>query len=103
MTTLNTILFASKNNGGKAGVSISDIAGLVGGANAPVATTTVPGVVLQSADVTALTSVGPGVVANTIVDVTATPTQATVNANFATLATKVNAIQAALKAAGIMA
>lgn len=90
MASLETVLYASQRNGGSPSVSIADISALVGGD-------------LQAADVTALTSVGPGVAVNTIVDVTATPTQLTVNANFATLATKVNAILAALKAAGLMA
>lgn len=37
------------------------------------------------------------------VDVTATPTQATINNNFATLVQRLNAITAALKDAGILA
>lgn len=37
------------------------------------------------------------------VDVTATPTQATINNNFATLVTRVNALTAALRDAGIVA
>ena len=90
MSSLNTILYASSNNGGKAGVSIGDVAGLVGEAN-------------QAAAVTQFTSVGPGTPANAIVDVTVTPTQATINANFASLATKVDAIIAALVNAGLMA
>jgi hypothetical protein len=102
MTTLNTLLYASQNNGGKATVSINDIVSLVG-ENAPAATTTVAGVVLQSADQAALTSVGPGTPATAIVDVGTSFSQPILNANFATLATELNAILTKLKAAGIMA
>lgn len=100
MANSHTQLYASQGNGGKATVTVGELGSAI---SVPAATTTAAGTVLQAADVSALTSVGPGVVANTIVDVTGTPTQATINANFATLATKVNGITAALKAAGIMA
>lgn len=44
-----------------------------------------------------------GTPAGGTVDVTSTPTQATINNNFATLVQRVNAITAALKDAGILA
>ena len=102
MATTDTLLYATQNNGGSPSVSIAEIVALASIGGTP-ATTTTYGVVKQSADVVALSSVGPGVPAAGLVDVTATPTQATVNANFATLGTSVNAILTALKAAGIMA
>jgi hypothetical protein len=43
-----------------------------------------------------------GVTGNTIVDVTATPTQTTVNNNFRVLSDKVNAIIAVLKSNGTL-
>ncbi len=103
MTDVNTELYASQRNGGKAGVTIATIGTLVGAGAVPQASTTVFGTVKKSADVAALSSVGPGTPAAGLVDVTVTPTQATINANFATLGTQVNAILTALKAAGIMA
>lgn len=103
MTDLNTELYATQRNGGKAGVTIATIGDLVGGATVPAASTTVAGIVKKSATVAALTSVGPGTPAGTIVDVGAIFAQATLNANFASLGTQVNAILTALKAAGIMA
>ncbi|MEV7394340.1 hypothetical protein [Streptomyces sp. NPDC091215] len=44
-----------------------------------------------------------GTPAGGTVDVTATPTQSTINNNFATLVQRLNAITAALKDAGILA
>ena len=44
-----------------------------------------------------------GTPAGGTVDVTATPTQAAINNNFATIITRLNAITAALKDAGILA
>jgi hypothetical protein len=82
MATLDTILYASQNNGGKAGVSISEIAQLVGGNNAPVATETTFGVVKQSANVADA--------AVPFADLTAA-------------ANAYNALLAALQAAGLMA
>jgi hypothetical protein len=102
MTTLNTLLYASQNNGGKATVSVNDIVSLAAD-NASAATTTVAGVVLKAADQAALMSVGPGTPAGTIVDVGSSFSQPILNANFATLATEINAILTNLKAAGIMA
>lgn len=102
MTSLATQLYASQNNGGKASASVSDIVALAG-ENAPVATTTTVGVVLKAADVAALASVGPGTPADTIVDVGSSFSQPTINANFASLATQLNAALASLKAAGLMA
>ena len=50
MASLNTKLYASQENGGKASVSIQDVATLVGEASTiPAATTTTAGVVLKSA------------------------------------------------------
>lgn len=69
----------------------------------PVATTTTAGLVEEATDVAALSSVGPGVPAAGLVDVGTAFTQGTLNANFATLGTAVNAILSALKAAGHMA
>lgn len=102
MTTLATKLYATQNNGGSPDVLVSDLVALASTSGTP-ATTTTYGVVKEATDVAALTSVGPGTVAAGLVDVTATPTQATINANFATLGTQTNAILAALKAAGLMA
>jgi hypothetical protein len=44
-----------------------------------------------------------GTPAGGTVDVTATPTQSTINNNFATLVTRLNALTAALRDAGIVA
>lgn len=85
MADANTILYASRGNGGSPSVAISEIA-----------------TALAAADVAALTSVGPGVPAADLVDVTAAFSQPILNANFATLGTSVNAILASLKAAGLM-
>lgn len=101
MTSLDTELYATQRNGGKAGVTIGTIVDLAG-ENVPEATTTVPGAVLKAATVAPLTSVGPGTPAGTIVDVTVTPTQTTINANFASLATQFNALVASLKASGAL-
>ena len=98
MANANTKLYASQGNGGKATVKLSDIT-----AGLSTASTTTAGTVKQSADVAALTSVGPGTPAAGLVDVTNAFSQTVLNANFATLGTEVNAILAALKAAGIMA
>lgn len=103
MSNANTKLYASEGNGGKASVSIATIGSIIGGSNVPAATTTTAGVVKQSADVAALSSVGPGTPAAGLVDVTNAFSQTVLNANFATLGTEVNAILTALKAAGIMA
>jgi hypothetical protein len=103
MANTSTKLYASQANGGRADVTIAQIGALVGGATVPAASTTTAGIVKQSADVAALSSIGPGTPAAGIVDVTATFSQPIVNANFATLATQVNAILTALKNAGIMA
>lgn len=51
---------------------------------------------------TDLTS-GAGTAAAGTVDVTVTPTQTTINANFATVVTRLNAITAALRDANIIA
>jgi len=56
----------------------------------------------QAASVTALTN-SNGTADNTIADVGASFNQATLNNNFRDLSDKVNAIIAALKAAGLMA
>lgn len=56
----------------------------------------------QAASVTALTN-SNGTADNTIADVGASFSQATLNNNFRDLSDKVNAIIAALKAAGLMA
>jgi hypothetical protein len=50
MATTDTILYASQNNGFKAGVSIAEIGALVGGSTVPDATTTVSGIVKQAAN-----------------------------------------------------
>jgi hypothetical protein len=102
MTSLATKLYATQNNGGSPSVTINDIGSVLGSTASP-ATTSTLGVVKQATDVVALSSVGPGTPASGLVDVTATPTQATVNANFATLGTQLNAALAALKTAGLMA
>ena len=102
MASLATKLYATQNNGGSPSVTINDIGSVLGSTASP-ATTSTLGVVKQATDVAALSSVGPGTPASGLVDVTATPTQATVNANFATLGTQLNAALAALKAAGLMA
>jgi hypothetical protein len=44
-----------------------------------------------------------GTADGTVVDVTATPTQGTINDNFQEMSTKINAILAALRAANIIA
>ena len=80
MATLDTILYASQNNGFKAGVSISEIAQLVGGNNAPVATETTFGVVKQSANQADSTA-----------------------SDVAGIVSDFNALLAALQAAGLMA
>jgi hypothetical protein len=54
------------------------------------------------AALTDLTS-GVGTPAAGTVDVTATPTQTTINNNFATLVTRMNALASALRDAGILA
>lgn len=59
-------------------------------------------VTTKAANVAALSSVGPGTPAAGLVDVGAAFAQATLNNNFATLGTEVNAIRAALVAAGLM-
>lgn len=102
MTTLATKLYATQNNSGSPSALVSDIVALASTSGTP-ATTTTYGVVKEATDVVALTSVGPGVPAAGIVDVTAAFSQPVLNANFATLGTSVNAILAALKAAGLMA
>ena len=68
----------------------------------PAATTAAIGGVKEAANVAALTSVGPGTVAAGLVDVTGTPTQATINANFATLGTMIDAMRTAFVNAGQM-
>lgn len=55
----------------------------------------------QHASLTDLTS-GAGTAAAGTVDVTATPTQTTINSNFATVVTRLNAITAALRDANII-
>jgi hypothetical protein len=55
-----------------------------------------------SSSLAALTS-ATGTPAGGTVDVTATPTQASINNNFATIVQRLNAITAALKDAGILA
>lgn len=72
-------------------------------ASLPLATTTSAGVVKEAADVVNLASVGPGTPAGTIVDVGAAFSQATLNNNFASVATTLNAVMTALKNAGLMA
>jgi hypothetical protein len=57
---------------------------------------------LASAPVTDLTS-AVGTPAAGTVDVTATPTQSTINNNFATLVQRINALTQALRDAGIIA
>lgn len=102
MANSHTQLYASQNNGGKATVTVAQLGAAIGG-SIPTATTTTAGTVKQSADVAALSSVGPGTPAAGLVDVTNAFSQTVLNANFATLGTEVNAILTALKAAGIMA
>lgn len=48
-------------------------------------------------------TISVGTADNTLADVTATPTQTLVNNNFADVGTKINAILAALRGAGIVA
>lgn len=81
MTDLNTELYATQRNGGKAGVTIATIGGLVGGATVPASSTTVAGIAKQAAHI-----------ANsaTFADLTAATTAH-------------NALLAALQTAGLMA
>lgn len=102
MASLDTQLYATQNNGGSAAVTIRQVAALAS-TGGTAATTTTLGVVKQATDVAALSSVGPGVPAAGLVDVTAAFSQPVLNANFATLGTQLNAAMAALKAAGLMA
>lgn len=96
MANANTKLYASQGNGGKSTVSVSEL-----GAAVPVATSSTPGTVKKASTVAALT-IGTGTPAAGTVDVGASFTQATLNNNFATVATQINSILTALKAAGIM-
>ena len=100
MANSHTQLYASQGNGGRATVTVGELGSAI---TVPAASTTVAGVVKKSADVAALSSVGPGTPAAGLVDVTNAFSQTVLNANFATLGTEVNAILTALKAAGIMA
>lgn len=102
MASLATKLYATQNNGGSPSVTVGEVAALASTGGTP-ATTTTLGVVKQATDVAALSSVGPGVPAAGLVDVTAAFSQPVLNANFATLGTQLNAALAALKAAGLMA
>jgi hypothetical protein len=77
---------------------------LIQGANgAPTATTTVAGTVKEAADVAATANTNGTAAGAGIVDVTATPTQATINANFTLVANQINSILTNMKAAGQMA
>lgn len=114
MTTLATKLYALSENGGSPSVSVNDIGNVLGSTASP-ATTTTLGVVKQSATVsasavtvpTAAPAGGTGTAAggwDTAVDRDAAIT--TINGLVTAAAdykTKINAIIAALQAAGIMA
>ena len=81
MASLNTKLYASQENGGKASVSIQDVATLVGEASTiPAATTATEGVVLQSTAVADCVPAADGTSAGT----------------------QLNALLAALRTAGIV-
>lgn len=98
MANVNTKLYAIEGNGGRAYVTLGEAT-----ANGAPATATTYGVVKEAATVAALTSEGPGTPATGLVDVGAAFSQVTLNDNFATLGAKVDAILAAIKAAGQMA
>lgn len=98
MADVNTKLYASQGNGGRAEVSVGEVT-----QNGAPATTTTYGVVKQSATVAALTSEGPGTPATGLVDVGAAFSQTTLNDNFATLGAKLDALLAAMVASGQLA
>lgn len=92
-------LYISHGGSGQATVSLNEVA-TYSGANAPVATTTTAGPVKKAASVPNLTDNSGGTSGgNTIAAVTDNATAA--NA-VATLAAKVNALQTALRNAGIL-
>lgn len=81
-----------------------DIVTFVGtSGSVPAATTTTIGGVKEAADVAATANTNGAAAGASIVDVTATPTQATINANFSYVAAQINAILTSIKAAGQMA
>ena len=108
MSSLTTKLYATQGNGGAADVSIAEIGSLIGSGDVPLASPTVPGIVLQAATVAALTDSTGGTASATLAAITAGSSYAeadmvAVKNALASLAADYNALRTSLRAAGIVA